>query len=368
LYIVLDLLLYSTGRYQEALDAAQRGSAFAQEAGEVTALARAETGRGSALLMLGRIDEALEALEAAITLPEASADPFNLVRAMYNAGDGYRAQGDLLRGRHLVEQSVDVAERIESPLDTALGLTRLGVTDLLVGDSNRARTNLQRGEQMIRSLPSTSWMYLALLDLGWFHFVEGNWARATDLTQEALTVARQGQHFEGIRPGERLLAELDILAGRPAAAIQRLEPLLDRPGLEELQVTQFLPTLAAAYAASDDAAHTEHTLAEAIRRSHASHQLPVLAEALLVRGRRHAGKKRWPEAEADFAETVRLAWGMPCPQLEGRGLYEWGVLLAKRGEHSDARERLVAALAIFDRLGAKPYRQWTKQALAGLQN
>jgi tetratricopeptide (TPR) repeat protein/transcriptional regulator with XRE-family HTH domain len=368
LYIVLDLLLYSTGRYQEALDAAQRGSAFAQEAGESAAWARAETGRGTELLMLGRIDEALDALEAVIALSEASADPFNLVRAMYNAGEGYFAQGDVLRGRHLVEQSVDVAERIDSPLDRALGLTRLGVTDLLVGNGDMARTNLQRGEQMIRSLPSTSWMYLALLDLGWFHFSEGNWGKATDLTLEALTVARHGRHFEGIRAAERLLAELDVLEGRPEAAIQRLEPLLDRPGLEELQVTQFLPTLAAAYAACDDAAHAEQTLAEAIRRSHMSNQLPVLAEALLVRGRLRASNERWSEAEADFDETLRLARGMPNLHLEGRGLFEWGSMLAKRGERSDARERLNAALATFERLGAEPYIERTKQALAGLQN
>jgi tetratricopeptide (TPR) repeat protein/transcriptional regulator with XRE-family HTH domain len=367
LYIVLDLLLYSTGRYQEALDAAQRGSAFAQEAGELAAFARAETGRGTELLMLGRIDEALAALEAAIALPEAAADPYNLVRAMYNAGEGYSAQGDVPRGRRLVEQSVDVAERIDSPLDRALGLMRLGVIDLLMGNGDMARTNLRQGEQMIRALPPTSWMFLALLDLGWFHFSEGNWAKATELTLEALSEARQGRHFEGVRAAERLLAEIDVLEGRPGAAIQRLESLLDRPGLEELHVTQFLPTLAAAYAESGDAAQAEHTLVEAIRRANASNQLPVLAGALMVRGRLRAGEERWAEAEADFAETVRLARGMPDLRLEGHGLFEWGTMLAKRGERSGARERLNAALAVFERLGAERSIERANEALAGLQ-
>lgn len=211
-------------------------------------------------------------------------------------------------------------------------------------------------------------MYLALLDLGWFQFSEGNWARATDLTLEALNVARQGRHFEGIRASERLLAEIDVLEGRPEAAIQRLEPLRDRPGLEELQVTQFLPTLAAAYVARDDAAQSEQTLAEAIRRSHTSPQFPVIAEALLVRGRLRASNEHWSEADADFAEAVRLARRMPNLDLEGRGLFEWGAILTQRGEHSDARERLNAALAIFEQLGAEPSIERTKQALAGLQN
>jgi hypothetical protein len=94
----------------------------------------------------------------------------------------------------------------------------------------------------------------------------------------------------------------------------------------------------------------------------------VLAEALLVRGRLRAGKGRWSDAGADFDETVRLARGMPDLHLEGRGLFEWGLMLAKRAERSDARERLNAALATFERLGAEPYIERTKQALAGLQN
>ena len=46
---------------------------------------------------------------------------------------------------------------------------------------------------------------------------------------------------------QRLLAEHDLRAGRPAEAQARLAPLLDRPGLEELDVTRLLPHLAWAH-------------------------------------------------------------------------------------------------------------------------
>ena len=160
-----------------------------------------------------------------------------------------------------------------------------------------------------------------------------------------------------------LLSQLDLVQGRSTDAISRLEPLLDRPGLVELQVTEMLPTISSAYAVSGETLRAEQTIQQAIQRSRAiDAQLP-LGDALLIRARLHTLAKRWDDAKEDLGEALQLAREMPAPYLEARALYEMGVMSHLQGVDENARDQLTAALEIFERLGAKPYIERTRQAL-----
>ncbi len=86
LWIVLETLEYVSGRYQEGLDAAERAAQLARTVGDQAVLARAETSRGTELLMLGRLDEGLSVLEGAMSLGEQADDPYNLTRALRQCG------------------------------------------------------------------------------------------------------------------------------------------------------------------------------------------------------------------------------------------------------------------------------------------
>jgi predicted ATPase/DNA-binding XRE family transcriptional regulator len=359
LYIVLETLHCATGRYREGLEAAERAAQLAREAGDNAALARAETGRGTELLLLSRLDAGLAALEGAIVIPGAADDPYNLVRALDNASIGYRERGNLARARELSEQSMSLADRIQSPWDTALALSGLGACERLIGDWASARAYLDRGAEIIRDLPDAWWAVYVQRELGGLCIDEGDWERAAHLLDDALASAQRSQFLESIRVIQRLLAELDLLEGRPAPARRRLEPLLDRPGLEEMQVTEFLPVLAEACAACGDPVEAERVVESAIRRAIAANALLVLAQALVVRGRLLATRGERDAAERDLAEAVRLAHDRRCPYLEARALFN-------RGRISQSRDDLEQAQTIFSRLGARPFMEWTEQALAAL--
>lgn len=58
---------------------------------------------------------------------------------------------------------------------------------------------------------------------------------------------------------------------------------------------------------------------------------------------------------------------MPYPFAHGCLLYERGMTQIQRGDCEGARERLLQALAIFQRLGARPGIKRTEQALATLR-
>jgi tetratricopeptide (TPR) repeat protein len=204
------------------------------------------------------------------------------------------------------------------------------------------------------------------LELGGIYLDVGDWERASRILTDALAFAERGEFVEGIRVAQRLLAELDLLAERPARARQRLEPLLDRSGFEEMQVTELLPALAEAQAACGDAARAEATIQEAIRRTTAANALLVLAQSLVVRGRLRAAQGDLPAAERDFAEALRLACEMSCPYLEARALFSRAISYRNHGHREQARTDLNAARPIFARLGARPFLEWTEQALATL--
>jgi tetratricopeptide (TPR) repeat protein len=205
------------------------------------------------------------------------------------------------------------------------------------------------------------------MGLGGLSLDEGKWEQASAFVVDALAIARRGGQLWALRAGELVLAQLDLIEGRPELARERLEPFLDRPEFEEWQVTEMLPTLAAAYEGSGDLGQAEHTIQEAIRRAAASNNTVSLASALVVRGRLMVGQGDWAAAERDLEEAVRLARDMPYPYLEARGLFERGIMCEKKGDSEKARECLNEALAIFQRLGAQPFIDRTEHALAALR-
>jgi tetratricopeptide (TPR) repeat protein len=149
-----------------------------------------------------------------------------------------------------------------------------------------------------------------------------------------------------------LLAELDLLRGDPAAAVLRLEPLLDRPGLREHNVTVLLPTLAWASLESGDVTRAQQLATEAIERMRAEENVRDLPNALRVHGMVLARQGRWEEAERELGEAVSLAHAMPYPYAEAYALAEWGRISGERGELEKARRQVAEALAIFQELGA----------------
>jgi hypothetical protein len=61
------------------------------------------------------------------------------------------------------------------------------------------------------------------------HLAEGDWNAASAHLRAARTGAERYRDLQGQRHASAVLAELDVLQGRPETAIARLVPLLDRP-------------------------------------------------------------------------------------------------------------------------------------------
>jgi hypothetical protein len=160
------------------------------------------------------------------------------------------------------------------------------------------------------------------------------------------------------------MAERDLLVGRPDRARARLLPLLDRPGLQELYVTNLLPPLAGAHLELGEVAEAAEIVAQAIARAQAQDNKLALVDALRVAAMVALRRQRVAEVEQALEEGLALARTMPQPYAEARLLQVSGQMHLQKGEVGLARERLEAALAIFRRLGARQDAERVAQAMA----
>ncbi|MGH2389607.1 MAG: hypothetical protein ACRDIE_15510, partial [Chloroflexota bacterium] len=147
---------------------------------------------------------------------------------------------------------------------------------------------------------------------------EGEWSAATTSVREALDLTEGGGDLQALRWASGVMAEVDILEGRPAAARARLLPLLDRPGLKECDVTRLLPLLAWAQLDLGEVDLAADAVGQALARAQPEEMRLVLVEALRVRALVARQREQWDVAARSLAEALALARSMPYLYAEAR--------------------------------------------------
>jgi adenylate cyclase len=360
LHLSLANLFFLVGRYREVLAEAARAGEIARAIGNDRLLGEAEERRGVALGLLGQPEEALSIYERAVPLIEAGGDLVVLSRAFNNAAATYLQLGRMEDCRRYFEQALGIVERIGNPDQTAFILGNVGGQLITLGDWAGAREHLERAMALLGD-ERTALASVRLMLLGRLSLYQGRWEEAARWLGEALAlVQRTGERYvqENV---QALLAELDLLAGRPQAAIARLEELVVADGVS----LHVFPSLAWARLEVGAVERAAEVVIETIRRARAEEQRFYLLEALRVQGMVLTRQERFEEAERAFQEGLELARSLPVPYAEARILYQQGLLDQQRGEPEQARERLKEALGIFRRLGAVKDVERTEQALTG---
>jgi tetratricopeptide (TPR) repeat protein len=358
-------LLFMHGQFREALSAALQAAEVARALGDVSLLAEAEVAHGWTLGLMGRDDEALPVLQEAGKLADAVGNLECCGTALTYAALILEQMGEFETARLYTARALIVGERLANPHLVADALIRLAAQAFFAGTWTQARAYIER----VEALPDrTPWHDSApLLELGRLELAEGAWKQAAAHLEECSGIARHlGVRIQD-RVAESLLAERDVLEGRPAVAVARLLPQLDRVGLEERVVTIFvLPTLAWAYLELGETDQAARTIEGAIRRAREARYRFGLVGALRVQAIIAVRQDDPDLAERALEEGLCLARAMPYPHGEGRLLEVYGQLHLSRGESAAARERLEAALNIFRRLGACKDAELTEQLLATL--
>jgi tetratricopeptide (TPR) repeat protein len=203
--------------------------------------------------------------------------------------------------------------------------------------------------------------------LGLVCFGEGRWEEATRYLEDSIVVGKIGP-----RPhtwalfAPRALTERDLLEGQPERARDRLAPLLDTADRDEVDVSLLWPPYAWAHLDLGDVVTAAAIVGRAITQARAQNDRLTLVAALRVQALVALRRERWAEGEQALEEGLALARAMPYPYAEARLLHVYGEMYVAKGEPIRGQERLLAALAIFQRLGARKDAEHVTQSMADL--
>jgi tetratricopeptide (TPR) repeat protein/transcriptional regulator with XRE-family HTH domain len=364
LYASLAELYVYTGRYDEELAAATQAAEVAGALQDEPILTLAMYHQGMALAFEGHTEKGLYMLEAAMARAEAASDLPTLCEILDFMGYFYilRGQFDVASGHY--ERAVAWAQQLGDPGWIGILIGHRGAPAFLAGHWDQARVDFEQGVALSRQVRSSMLLVYILVWRGWLRLGLGEWAAAVKDLEEDLALVEPMGDLDVLRGVQSRLAEYDLLTGRPEAALARLIPLLDRPGLEELGVTGLLPILGWAYLELGDMASAVEMAAQAVRRARSQSHRLAWVDALRVLAMAAMRRQAWAEARQALDEGLSMARAMPYPYAEARLLHVYGLIHAQVGEPEPARACLEAALVIFRRLGARKDLEQAEQLLA----
>jgi GMP synthase-like glutamine amidotransferase/tetratricopeptide (TPR) repeat protein len=310
--------------------------------------------------------------------------------------------GDYAEGAALVDHAADLAEDGERADDRQLR-SYLGAGLAISGRHERARKVLVTLVKELRADGTLALLPYALVRLAAVEIETGRWAAASGVLHEALRLAQEtGQsadnglalgtlawleaaqgrvdacrgHVEEaleladrLGSGSRLAGAaaaaglLELGAGRPADAIPHLEDvraLQDEQGWSDAAVApHVIPDLVEAYASAGRPGEAQAALAGFAAAAERTGRASALAAAARCR----ALLADRANAEGCFTEALRLAERVSNPFDRARTELLYGACHSAAGRPAEARAPLEAALVTFDRLGAAPWAERTREQL-----
>ncbi len=366
LYGALGRALYVMGQYEEALSVCERAIDLAPLAGDDRTGILAEWHRVNLLVLLGRLGAARQAGQETLPRTESLGDWLCLAQGHRYLAEIHILHGAFEAGQEHVARSLASATALGGMAQLLMAMSFQGWIALLRGEWRAARAALEQALALSSQVEGGQPSIYVQLFLARLSLAEGDWAAVALAGGEATTLARGAGDLQGLRWASGVLAELEILEGRAEAARERLVPLLDRPGLEECDVTMLLPVLAWAHLERGQVDEAAEVVDQALRRARSEEMRLVLVEALRVRALVALRREQWDEAARGLEEGLALARAMPYPYAEARLLQVYGVVHGQKREPAAARERLEAAQVLFARLGARRDSARVEQALGAL--
>ncbi len=368
LTLTLAYLFLNSSRPDEALAAAERAAAFAEQAHDNRLFEQAQWHIGRSLLLLNRLGEAITCFEAALPLAERAGDVYSLYYIHLNLALITHSRGDLRQSRQHSERAIALAEQMSNPLLLAQALGSQAHTTWSLGEWQQSRQEYERSIALMRQIGMPWGATYPLLNFGLQLLAEGQEEAGRTALEEAISLAKSSQDRQAERVAQSILASYDLLRGLPEDALKRLQPLVHEAEREESGMIACLPVLAWAYLELGNTDQAQRLTAEALARTRAQQMRGALAEALQVQVRIAVAGRRWAEAACALDEAFQLAQIMSCPYDEARLHVLAGQIALHQEQPVEARQQFEKALRLLRQLGEQRYIGQVEQALAKLRN
>ncbi|HEX8917378.1 MAG TPA: tetratricopeptide repeat protein, partial [Chloroflexota bacterium] len=355
MYLTKARYAFGAGRYEESGEWAEKMSEIARAVGSDYILAEAEARRGTAVAYHD-IAQGIAILEEAAMLAERTGNSSALGLSLNNVAFEYMLRGDLQRNLRYRTRALEQAQKVQSPTAQAWGNAMMAQAHHYLGDLEKAREHAEIAVRSVRVMERIWHTSYALYVLAHVKVLAGEVDDAAALIQEGQEIARSHSDLQGMGYGRSIGGELSLLRGEPEKVISMYE------SVPTADIVSFESWVAAeAYLAVGKADIAEQIAGEMIQPDSW-----FRSEGLRIRGMIAAGRARYDEAENDFSSAMELARTQGYRVEEGRSLYEYGRMLATRGDRDAARKCFGQALRLFREIGAHAYADRTERAISEL--
>lgn len=314
---------------------------------------------GKALILLGRTDEGYPLL----LHWQAKIDQIDLPLAvqLIQCAVVFLWLEEFDRARKSLERLIERARSASAPGALAYPLCHLSEVDFRMGRWSAAYAGAAEAHELATELGQTVALIYALICLGW---VEAGLGREQDCRKHIAEALYLYPPFGWTAAGYcmSVLGLLELGLGRSSEAITQLQMLsrvLEREGVGEPALGQFMPDLIEAYVHTGARAEAEEALAGFEALATRTGRTWALATAARCRGIL-ADK----DFEGAFEEALR--WHNPTPTPFDRARTElcYGERLRRARRRAEARLHLRSALETFELLGAEPWASRARRELA----
>ncbi len=354
------------GHIDRAEAEAKAGVAAAERSGDPAVLGRAYRFLKTCLPHREQGAETRAYAEKALELARQAHDIEGELLASHSAGWVALVDADFPRAREILERSAGLVERVGAVPSLLGGVVTLAELSLLDGRWDEAEAIASRVAKDLDERYDRPWPYaFAVLELGTISLLRGRLEEA-----EALLLEARGQPGGAYGPRMLILANLARLELRRsdvAAALTRLEEarrIGEDTGLTEEYFSEALLLAAEAHLRAGQTAAARSMLERAAESAkHFRYLAPVVFR---VRGEVTAHEGNLDAAIPNYQAGLVHPATAAQPYQDALLRYHLGVCLLRRsgpGDRKSARAHLTEALAILERLGAKPDADMVRQAM-----
>ncbi len=312
--VVLARIEIESGRYDEALRAAQKAYEILRGSPDSPLLAEAGKALGIANAELGNTNAARDYFTDYLVSQKRLANEAGLAAAYNNLGVLAKRTGDLNGALEYLESALEIDRTLGRSAAIADRLTNLGITLYRLSRWAEAEGKLNEAKEIYSRIGATRGLVAVRSVLGNIHRVRREWGTAREHFEGALTESREHGYLRAEAIALEAIGDLEIDQGK---------------------YQQALATLDRALGCAYRLATNSDVVAEVLRRR---------AEALLAQG-------RLEEAERDCSDGIRLCRELGDRVEEGAFLRVLASTCYAKGEQTAAEVLVNRAEEILRRAG-----------------
>ncbi len=358
--VVLARVEIESGRYEEALRAAQKAYEALRTTPDTPLLAEAGKALGIANAELGNTDAARDYFTDYLVSQKRLANEAGLAAAYNNLGVLAKRTGDLNGALEYIERALTIDRKLGRSAAIADRLTNIGITLYKLSRWAEAEEKLTEAQQIYSRIGATRGLVAVQTALGNVHRVRRERGRAREMFEDALRVSRDQGYLRAEALALEFLGDLEMDQGLNEQALGSFDRALGcayRLATNSDVVSEVLRRRADVLLALRRVEEAERDCADGIKlcreigdRLEEGAFLRVLASACYMKGEQTAAEVLVSRAEEILrraGDSFELAKTAYADAVGLRDSSETGAVPIERIE-----ARFSAAEAIFTRIGA----------------